>query len=84
MNAVEIYKKLPKKNCGECRQKNCMPFALSLIKGEAELSECPYLTGDEVNELKKTIVHSDWREELKHVTKTRTSLLLCGQDILLK
>lgn len=64
MNAVEIYKKLPKKNCGECSQKSCMPFALSLIKGETELSECPYLTEDEVNELKKTIVHSDWREEL--------------------
>ena len=64
MNAVELYKKLPKKNCGECRQKKCMPFALSLIKGDAELSECPYLTEDEVNELKKTIVHSDWREDL--------------------
>lgn len=64
MNAIELYKKLPKKNCGECRQKKCMPFALSLIKGEAELSECPYLTEDEVNGLKKTIVHSDWREDL--------------------
>ena len=64
MNALELYKKLPKKNCGECRQKKCMPFALSLIKGEAELSECPYLTEDAVNELKKTIVHFDWREDL--------------------
>ena len=64
MNALELYKKLPKKNCGECRQKKCLPFALSLIKGEAELSECPYLTEDAVNELKKTIVHSDWREDL--------------------
>lgn len=64
MNAIEIYKKLPKKNCGECRQKSCMPFALSLLKGEAELPECPYLTEDEVNELKKMIVHSDWREDL--------------------
>jgi len=64
MNALELYKKLPRKNCGECRQKKCMPFALSLIKGEAELSECPYLTEDAVNELKKMIVHSDWREDL--------------------
>jgi hypothetical protein len=64
MNAIELYKKLPKRNCGECRQKKCMPFALSLMKGEAELSECPYLTEDEVKELKKTVVHSDWREEL--------------------
>jgi hypothetical protein len=64
MHAIELYKRLPKKNCGKCRQKKCMPFALSLIKGEAELSECPYLTEDEVNELQKKIVHSDWREDL--------------------
>jgi len=64
MNALELYKKLPKKNCGECRQKKCLPFALSLIMGEAELSECPHLTEDAVNDLKKTIVHSDWREDL--------------------
>lgn len=64
MNAIELYKKLPKKNCGQCRQKNCLPFALSLVKGAAELSECPYLTEDAVRELKKTIVHSDWREDL--------------------
>jgi hypothetical protein len=64
MNAIELYKKLPKKNCGQCRQKKCMPFALFLIKGEAELSDCPYLTENEINELKKLIVHSDWREDL--------------------
>jgi hypothetical protein len=49
-----------------------MPFAFSLIKGEAELSECPYLTEDEVNELKEKIVHSDWREDL---------ILRLGEDI---
>ena len=64
MHAIELYKRLPKKNCGECRQKKCMPFALCLIKGEAELPECPYLTEDEVTALKKRIVHSDWREDL--------------------
>ena len=41
-----------------------MTFALSLIKGESELSECPHLTEETVNELKKTIVHTDWREDL--------------------
>jgi len=64
MNAIELYKMLPKKNCGECRQKKCMPFVFSLIKGEAELSECPHLTEDVVNDLKEKIVHSDWREDL--------------------
>jgi hypothetical protein len=64
MNALEIYKRLPKKNCGDCRQKNCMPFALALIRNEAELRECTCLTEDAINELKKIIVHSDWREDL--------------------
>lgn len=41
-----------------------MSFAFYLIKGDAELSECSYLTVYEVNELNKTIVHSDWREDL--------------------
>jgi len=64
MNTLELYKNLPKKNCGECRQKNCIPFALSVIKGEAELSECPYLTREEIETLKGSVTKSDWREEL--------------------
>lgn len=64
MNHVELYKKLPKKNCGECRQKACMPFAFSVIKGEAELSECPYLTSAERESMQGDLTKSDWREEL--------------------
>lgn len=64
MNAIEIYKKLPRKNCGECRQKMCMPFAFSLLKAEAKLHECPYLTEGEINAIEKMIVHFDWREDL--------------------
>ncbi|MDI6801916.1 MAG: DUF3786 domain-containing protein [Thermodesulfovibrionales bacterium] len=69
MNPIELYKKLPKKNCGECRQKTCMPFALAVIKGEAELSECPYLTGDARDDVQASLKKSDWREEL--ITKLR-------------
>ncbi|MCI0468946.1 MAG: DUF3786 domain-containing protein [Nitrospirae bacterium] len=64
MNPIELYKKLPKKNCGRCRQKTCMPFALSAIKGEADISECPLLTESEIEMLRKSIVKKDWREEL--------------------
>lgn len=64
MNPLDLYKNLPKKNCGKCRQKTCMPFALSVIKGETELSECPLLTNDEVESLRGSITKSDWREEL--------------------
>ena len=64
MNAVELYKKLPRKNCGKCRSKTCMPFAFSLMSGAAELSECPELTGTEIAELEKSVQKSNWREEL--------------------
>ncbi len=64
MNAIELYKKLPKKNCGKCSLKACMPFALSVIKGDANLSECPLLTEDQLSDLKGSITHADWQEEL--------------------
>lgn len=64
MNSIELYKKLPRKNCGECRQKTCMPFALAVSGGSAELSECPYLDKAEIEILKGQFTVSDWREEL--------------------
>jgi len=64
MNAIELYKKLPKKNCGKCSQKACMPFALSVIKGDANLSDCPLLTEDEIRAFESSITRSDWQEEL--------------------
>ncbi|MFA5354446.1 MAG: DUF3786 domain-containing protein [Thermodesulfovibrionales bacterium] len=64
MNAIELYKRLPRKNCGQCRPKACMPFALSVLKGDAAISECPLLTEQEREELGAGITQSDWREEL--------------------
>jgi hypothetical protein len=64
MNAFEIYKRLPKKNCGKCRPKTCMPFAFSLLRGDAEPSECPDLTEHEIVDLKGSVQKTDWREEL--------------------
>ena len=64
MNTIELYKQLPKKNCGKCSKKACMPFALSVIKGDADLSECPLLTEDEIRDLGNSITRSDWQEEL--------------------
>lgn len=64
MNPFELYRKLPRKNCGQCRQKTCMPFALAVISGGADLSECTLLTGDAREELARTLIRSDWREEL--------------------
>ncbi len=64
MNAIELYKKLPRTNCGRCSQKACMPFALTVIKGDARLSDCPLLTEDEIRASESSITRSDWQEEL--------------------
>ncbi|HMK60890.1 MAG TPA: DUF3786 domain-containing protein [Dissulfurispiraceae bacterium] len=64
MNPVEIYKKLPRTNCGSCRPKLCMPFAFALVKGESVLSECPGLSPHLREELGAAIKKFDWREDL--------------------
>ncbi len=41
--ALEIYKLLPKTNCGECGEATCLALAAKLSTGEADLSACPLL-----------------------------------------
>jgi acetyl-CoA decarbonylase/synthase complex subunit gamma len=51
LTGVEIYKKLPKTNCGECGVPTCMAFAMKLAAGQAELSACPYVSEEARAEL---------------------------------
>lgn len=51
LTGIDIYKKLPKKNCGECGVPTCLAFAMSLAAGKAELSACPYVTDEVKKEL---------------------------------
>ncbi len=46
-NPLEIYKLLPKTNCGRCYLPSCLAFAAAAIKGEKKLVDCPYLEKDE-------------------------------------
>ncbi len=41
MTAIEIYKLLPKTNCGKCGVPTCLAFAMKLANKQAELSACP-------------------------------------------
>ncbi|MEW6189595.1 MAG: acetyl-CoA decarbonylase/synthase complex subunit gamma [Actinomycetota bacterium] len=51
LTGLDIYKKLPKTNCGECGFPACLPFAMKLAAGQAELDACPYLSEDIKEEL---------------------------------
>lgn len=44
--AMEIYKLLPKKNCGECKFPTCLAFAMQLANQKVALEACPYISPD--------------------------------------
>ena len=54
MKAIEIYKKLPKSNCGKCGEPNCMAFALKVSNSQAKLDGCPLFAGDVTHETEPT------------------------------
>ena len=46
LSGIEIFKLLPKTNCGKCGVPTCLAFAMSLAAGKAELSACPLVTAE--------------------------------------
>ena len=51
LTGIEIYKKLPKTNCGKCGVPTCLAFAMNLAAGKAELSSCPDVSEEVKKEL---------------------------------
>lgn len=44
LTGIQIFKLLPKTNCGECGVPTCLAFAMNLASGKAELEKCPYVS----------------------------------------
>jgi acetyl-CoA decarbonylase/synthase, CODH/ACS complex subunit gamma len=42
--AIEIFKHLPKKNCGKCNYPTCLAFAMQLANSKAKLEDCPFVS----------------------------------------
>lgn len=42
--AIEIFKHLPKKNCGDCKFPTCLAFAMQLANNKSKLEDCPHLS----------------------------------------
>jgi acetyl-CoA decarbonylase/synthase complex subunit gamma len=42
--AIEIFKHLPKKNCGKCNYPTCLAFAMQLANSKAKLEDCPLIS----------------------------------------
>jgi len=46
LTGIEIFKLLPKTNCGDCGVPTCLAFAMALAAGKAELSKCPHVSAE--------------------------------------
>ncbi|MCL5773541.1 MAG: acetyl-CoA decarbonylase/synthase complex subunit gamma [Firmicutes bacterium] len=46
LTGLDIYKLLPKSNCGECGAPTCLAFAMKLAGKKASLEECPKISDE--------------------------------------
>ncbi len=51
LTGIQIFKILPKTNCGECKYPTCLAFAMALAAAKAELDACPHLSDEARAEL---------------------------------
>ncbi|OQY98821.1 MAG: hypothetical protein B6D35_11025 [Candidatus Brocadia sp. UTAMX2] len=58
---LEIYKKLPRTNCGKCGVPTCMAFALKVQSAQLRIDACPYVTKEnrELDTPKPTVTMED-------------------------
>ena len=51
LTGIEIFKLLPKTNCGDCGVPTCLAFAMNLASGKVELSACPHVSEESKEKL---------------------------------
>ena len=44
LTGIQIFKLLPKTNCGKCGIPTCLAFAMNLAAGKVELIACPFVS----------------------------------------
>jgi len=67
MNPLEVYKKLPRKNCGKCSAGTCMAFAVQFLRRFVPSSECTELDERDRQEIDAMLSDSgDWKERRLH------------------
>ncbi len=64
LSPIDVYKLLPKTNCKECGEDNCMAFATKIVNREINVDQCPPLLKKE-NEK----AYNQLREMLKPAVK---------------
>jgi len=69
LSPIDVYKLLPRTNCKECGEENCMAFATKLVNREVTLEQCPPL-------LKKE--HEKACKQLKEILKPAIKEIIVG------
>ena len=46
LTALEIYKNLPKTNCGACKVPTCLAFAMKIAQMKGSIDECPHASAE--------------------------------------
>lgn len=55
LGPLELYKKLPKTNCGDCGHPSCLAFATQVIGYGQDLRDCPHLAEATLQEVESII-----------------------------
>jgi hypothetical protein len=55
LGPIDLYKKLPATNCGDCGQPSCLAFATQVVGYGHEVEECPHLKEDTLQEIEQTL-----------------------------
>jgi len=81
LNALEIFKLLPKTNCKKCGFPTCLAFAMQLAMGKVSLDKCP-----DVSEESKAKLQESSAPPIKTVTlgKGESELKLGGEIVLFR
>ena len=51
LTGLDIYKLLPKTNCGECKSPTCLAFAMRVAQKQAAIDDCPHVTDEARDQL---------------------------------
>ncbi len=57
---LEIFKLLPKSNCGECREPTCLVFATRVAEGVKDQDDCPSLESQNRKKLMEYLSRFKW------------------------
>jgi len=69
LSPIDVYKLLPKTNCKECGEENCMAFATKVVNREVSVNNCPPLLTKE---------HEKAYKRLKEMLKPPVKEIIVG------